>query len=496
VSPLFQFAIFYKMNLEIAAAQTLDITGPVFSNGGLWSGSDTITFASTVSAVGLATNTPYDPFCPGYSGSGQSTYSLLGQPTSGNVPLTPFTSLTGLSFSNAEAFINLPPAAYALGTSKAYTLDGLTYLANAADLFLTNSATGTNYGSLIPAGNNMALYYQEPFPFSGNYLTWVTNDYYLFTNHLGSTFSVLQTNFVPGFFLTNNLSGFKWTNNPAGTNQLFFASYSFLTNALFYDAREGWHNGVGPAKTVQAVQMDFQKFNRWLTNSTLNSGSTYNNLSLSNKGHSIDSIYIYNAVPLTSTTLPAVRVANGGMLPTVDGSYGFTLATTMPLYIWGDYNASNSLGTSVSQNNTVYTEPAGLMADAITVLSDGWSDTNSNSRFSGGPPAKTTTIDAACLAGIVESNTNNAASDANGYSGGVENFLRFLENWEPVSGKQTLYYNGSIAAMFPSQYATNCWQQTGGYYTAPNRSWAFDTNFFSPSRLPPLTPTVTGYITQ
>ena len=136
------------------------------------------------------------------------------------------------------------------------------------------------------------------------------------------------------------------------------------------------------------------------------------------------------------------------------------------------------------------------MADAITVLSDGWTDTNSFGRFSGGTPAKTTTINAACLAGIVESDTNNPASDGNGYSGGVENFLRMLENWNPVSGKQTLYYNGSIAAMFPSQYATNCWQQTGGYYTAPNRSWAFDTNFGNASGLPPLTPSVTGYITQ
>jgi hypothetical protein len=55
--------MFYNMNLEIAAAQTLDITGPVFSDGGLWSGSTTIIFANTVSAVGLATNSAIDPFC-------------------------------------------------------------------------------------------------------------------------------------------------------------------------------------------------------------------------------------------------------------------------------------------------------------------------------------------------------------------------------------------------------------------------------------------------
>ena len=488
--PVFQFAMFYNMDLEIAAAQTLDITGPVYSDGGLWSGSTTITFASTVSAVGVATNTIYDPFCPGYSGSGKSTYSIAGQPTSGNPPLMLLLPSSGL-VPSAESLINLPPVNYAIGTAEAFTTDGQTYVANAADLFLTNSASGTNYGSLRSMGNSMALYYQDSAN-SPNYLTWVTNDSYMISNHLGTTFTIFQTNFVPRFFLTNNLSTFKWTNNPAGTNQLFFAGYSFLTNALFYDAREGWNYGNGPAKTVQAVQIDLQKLNRWLTNSTLNGGSRYNNLSQSDKGHPIDSIYVYNGVPLTSTTLPAARVTDGGMLPSMDGSFGFTLATAMPLYIWGDYNVSNSFGSSIDQNNATYTEPAGLMADAITVLSDGWSDNSTSGRFSGGPAAATTTINAACLAGIVESNTNNPASDANGYSGGVENFLRTLESWN-ISGS-LLYFNGSIVAMFPSQYATNCWQQTGGYYTAPNRHWAFDTNFENASGLPPLTPMVTGYI--
>jgi hypothetical protein len=490
VMPLFQFGIFYNLNLETALAQTFYEAGPVFSNGGLWSGSATITFASSVSAVGVATNTTSDPFCAGYTGSGKSTYSISNQPTSGNSPLTPFSFDASLNPSSAEAFINLPPTNYPMGTSAAYTINGQLYLANDADFFLTNSPTGTNFGSLFPAGNNMALYYQDGFGF-GSYLTWVTNDFYFFSNYLAGTSHVYATNFVRGFFLTNNLSGFKWTNNPTGTNQLLYASYSFLTNTLFYDAREGWYGGTGPAKAVQAVQIDVQKFSRWLTNSIPNGGSAYNNLSVKDKGHPIDSIYIYNAVPLTSTTLPAVRIVNGGMLP----PYAFTLATAMPLYVWGDYNVSNSFGSSISQNSTVYTEPAGLMADAITVLSDNWSDASAANRFSGGPPAATTTINAACLAGIVESEPHNTASDADGYSGGVENYFRLLENWNEVS-KQSLYFNGSIVAMFPSQYATNCWQQTAGYYTAPNRSWAFDINFFSPSGLPPLTPTVTGYITQ
>jgi len=81
--------------------------------------------------------------------------------------------------------------------------------------------------------------------------------------------------------------------------------------------------------------------------------------------------------------------------------------------------------------------------------------------------------------GIVQSNPNISGN----YSGGVENFLRLLENWGG-----TLTYNGSIVVMFPSQYATNSWQPTGNYYNAPTRHWAFDLNFASESGLPPLTP--------
>ena len=116
--PLFQFAIFYNMNLEIAAAQTLSIVGPVYSNGGIWSGSTAITFQSSVSAVGLATNSANDPFCSGYSGSGQSTYSMAGQPTSGNDTLTMPVG-TNNNPASVESIVNLPPAPYQIGTSGA-----------------------------------------------------------------------------------------------------------------------------------------------------------------------------------------------------------------------------------------------------------------------------------------------------------------------------------------------------------------------------------------
>jgi hypothetical protein len=460
-APIFQFAIFYNMDLEIAAAAPLNIAGPVWSNGGLWSGSTTITFANTVSAVGIATNTACDPFCTGYCGSGPSTYSMAGQPTSGNAPLN-MPIVTNNDPAAVEALINLPPAAYAMGTAAAYSSTGAVYLANAADLYLTNFPNGTNWGGLTPKGTNMILYYQDVANGTGNYLTRIPYNFNLLTNRVTHT-----------IFATNNVTSDQLTN-------IVYAGYSFVTNVLFYDWREGWNGGGGiggKGKAVQAVQIDIAKFNIWLTNTAANGGSTYNNQCQqpSHKDHPIDSIYVYNAIPLTGTTLPAVRVVNGGMLPSQTAPHGFTVATAMPMYVLGNYNVSNNLGSSLGQNSTTYTWPAALMGDSITTLSGNWKDSTTTLM----PTSSTTTVNAACFAGIVRS-TNSM------YSGGVENYLRLLENWLGVS----LWYNGSIVAMFPSRYATNSWQQTGNYYSAPVRHWAFDTNFTQQFGLPPLTPQI------
>jgi Tfp pilus assembly protein PilX len=475
--PLFQFAIFYNMNLEISAAANLSISGPVWSNAGLWSGSTTVTFQNSVSAVGAATNTANDPFCSGYTGSGPSTYTKAGQPTSGNDHIT-MPIGTNNNPAAVEAIINIPPTTYALGTAAAFTTNGQVYLANAADLYLTNFASGTNWPGHTSVGTNMILYYQDGANIS-SYQTQIPYDFYIYTNRGLGTVS-FTNKVVPA---TVTAPAYNYTN-------VIYAGYSFVTNALFYDWREGWNGGSGvnsgKGKIVQALQIDVRAFDCWLANTNMNGttnvngGQSYNtqcDLS-THKSHPIDSIYIFNSAPLTSTTMPGVRVTDGGMLPVHTAPYGFTVATAQPLYEWGDYNASNTSGSSLGQNQTTYTWPAALMGDALTVLSDGWKDSNTGQKPSA---SSSTTVNAACLAGIVQS-TNGV------YSGGVENYFRLLESWG------TLWWNGAIIVMFPSQYATNSWQQTGNYYSAPTRNWAFNTNFMQQAGLPPLTPQSKGVI--
>ncbi|HEY9508934.1 MAG TPA: hypothetical protein VIV82_03650, partial [Verrucomicrobiae bacterium] len=156
-----------------------------------------------------------------------------------------------------------------------------------------------------------------------------------------------------------------------------------------------------------------------------------------------------------------------------------TVATKSPLYVKGNFNLNNG-DTTVGQTDTSKTKPASLVGDAITVLSGNWDDSNAGQALNKRQAANTT-VNAALLGGIVKTTKHG---NNKYYSGGAENFIRFLEDW----GGKSLTYNGSMVVMFESQIATNNWQNTGNYYEAPTRRWAFDVNFLDQSKLPPGTP--------
>ena len=418
--PIFQFAVFYNLNMEIDPGAAMTITGPVFSNEGIWA-RGLGTYYSSISAVGMVSTSSTDPYVTGKSDSSTSTFN---KGVTTNVDSLTLPMGTTNSPTATRALLGLPPA----GTDP-YSEAGQVYFANEANIIISNSPSG-----------NLSAFYQDP---SANPpLTLIPND---LTNITGSG--------VVGYT--------TYTTNYA---------YSFATNVLFYDFREN--------KTVQAVQLDVSALNTWL--STSSAGLGLNNKMNLDSGHHINSVYVYNNNPVTSSVLPAVRVADGSALP----ADGLTVVTPDPLYVLGNYNAS---GASLNNGaNVANTAPAALIGDAVTVLSTNWQDGyNSSTPLSARPPSATT-INAATLEGIVQSSGGN-------YSGGVENFLRLLEDWSANS--TVLTYNGSIVVMFPSQYATNNWSY-GNYYTAAKRDWAFDVNFMTQKGLPPITPEVRAIIRQ
>src|SRR5207244_6119342 len=108
-------------------------------------------------------------------------------------------------------------------------------------------------------------------------------------------------------------------------------------------------------------------------------------------------------------------------------------------------------------------QPSSVIGDAVNILSNAWIDANSFSGLSS-RTANNTTVNTAILAGIVP-------SAGNVYSGGAENFPRFLENW---SGK-TLTYYGSMVELYQSQQAIGRWGASN-VYNPPTRQWYFDPN--------------------
>jgi hypothetical protein len=369
----------------------------------------------------------------------------------------PIAGATNSNPTNVEAILNIPPSAYAMGTANAYSTNGQMFCANQADLVISNAYYGTN--TVTPVGTNIFIWYQDSA--NSSYLTALTPDFYR-----------LKTMAITGWY-TNFV-----TQNTADTNLCYtnvaYAGWSFVTNVAFPDYREG--------DAAQAVQINIGLFNVWVANSAQSTfGGTYNTTCTAHKGHPIDGLWVYNNVVRDNSTFPAVRVFNGIQLRE---SHGFAVATPMPLYVYGDFNKQIDSTHVSSGTNTTYTYPAALMGDAVTILSANWSDTNTPSTALSSRTPVNTTVNAACLEGIVQSYTNSSGTQF--YSGGVENFLRLLENWN--NSTTTLTYNGSIVVMFPSIIATNFWQNTGNYYNAPSRAWGFDFNFLTQSKLPPMTP--------
>ena len=177
---------------------------------------------------------------------------------------------------------------------------------------------------------------------------------------------------------------------------------------------------------------------------------------------------------LPITRYPAVRLQNGSQLPSA-----LTIATDRPMYVWGDYN---SVGGGWF--------PASLASDAITFLSACWVDANQTTFVRNNACASGTTMNvyAAIAAGhsATTCDWQRAGCSSPAYGGGLENFPRFLENWNG----RTLLYRGSLVSLFTSQYANlNPWGWRA-YYNPPNRDWRFDTRFNSPANMPPGTPVV------
>ena len=222
----------------------------------------------------------------------------------------------------------------------------------------------------------------------------------------------------------------------------------------FFESREG--------RYVDALEIEMDKFFAWAGGSPDRATSIlYVEFTGLGQDPSGDGVY------------PVVRLVDGDFL-----AWPFTIATDKPLYVQGDYN-------------TAGWQPAALVGDVITFLSNSWNDANHLAPLVVRPTASNTSVYAAVLAGHSATPCDHHFPGCPGgnYGGGLENFPRFLESW----GGRTFTYYGSLVSLYTGQEATAPWSY-GAYYTAPNRNWNFDTRFRDPTKLPPGTPVVGSVI--
>ena len=195
-----------------------------------------------------------------------------------------------------------------------------------------------------------------------------------------------------------------------------------------------------------------------------------------------------------------VRLINGQTLPGVYtdpiNTKGFTVASENGIYILGNYNAIsiNSVGTPTpaedyNPQGTANHIPASIAADAITILSPSWSDSRSfRYPFSlSNRPASETFLRFAMLSGDTltskDADPNQGGGDQR-MSGGVHNFMRFLEDW----GDDRVNYAGSMINLYNSHNNNGTFKCCSMVYSPPARNWVFDISFLDPNRLPPGTP--------
>ncbi len=192
-------------------------------------------------------------------------------------------------------------------------------------------------------------------------------------------------------------------------------------------------------------------------------------------------VRIRNAPTLQSTVVGAPQVR------------GMTVVSDQGVYTWGNYNSTSWI-------------PAAILADTFNPLSGNWYDAphaTNEAPCSGGlycsrntnigrdpvtgsnRVATTTSVYTAVLAGTdTTGGVEGTGGQGGAYNGGLENYPRFHEYWSNI----TFAYLGSFVSLNRPRHSSGAWVYGDRFYTAPIRTWDYDTRFNNAANLPPLTP--------
>jgi hypothetical protein len=430
--PLYAYAIFYGNTLELDAGVRLDVIGRVHTNGNFFlTTSSSAYYHKQVTVAGDFVGGYYDPTTGrGISGSNQIYIGKDGTSTPSNTggmqPLYGRADSSSKYLTSKDVTGWAPnPIAY-----KDYT-GWVNESSTRFNGYLKDSHTGINaIGLPVSAAENPHLLIEPPSASDSDAAKDAKFAYKADVKIYGDPRTASSIYATNGAGVTIPLT---YTDSRGVTQ-------SVVSTSTIYNGREG--------KYVDIINIDMGK----LIASGIDVGSGI--------------IYVDPTQPTGSTATTresAVRLTNAATVPTnVQGA--LTVATSAPMYTQGNINTDQSAILL-------------LAADAINTLSSAFADSKyTNSTQAASPQTAVATItNAIFLTGNVPS-----AKLPGRYSGGAENFFRYLEKWGTTASHT---FNGSLLNLFESQIAIGPWDQSATpgtqsspYYAAPRRIWSWDPN--------------------
>jgi hypothetical protein len=463
---LIRFGVFYDPDLEIFPGANMDFFGPVHVNGNLYIGGDgvALNFHDRVTAHGnvydyrkdsslIPSNRVYRAASIKANTNGAEV--LVSDFQGGKYIDSDYSDWMTAAISNWHG--NLQSSAH--GIQDLAPPIGQQDSTNNHVLIERPNVTNNPTGMQVLVSTNQYSQQTEDEKFANKAALTIyvnSNGTVQITDFYGSNITARFTNVIVAingsnsgmalYSKTNNGNYMFSTNPPSPSNGVYD-----ITQTNFWDARQQAY------MTPVDVYVD-----KLLSNyPALYSGTTY---SSSNRGV----VYVTRDKLVGASNAakqPCVRIRNGNNLTAT--SNGLSIVSDLPLYVEGNYNTNKIWSPSLLTTTNM---PALLGGDAITLLSTNWNDAYSKLDDTTKRAANDTTYNTVLMTGC----RNTIAATTN-YNGGLENELRFLENW----GGKTAIFRGSIIDLWFSKVATNNWYcptgADGHYrYNPPNRNWGYD----------------------
>jgi hypothetical protein len=485
---LFQFAVFYQGNLEIAAGGNMTINGPVSTNASAYLGSQpgyTLTIADTVYYFQDFNGAP-DPLTgetDRLEGSGALT-----DPVYNPNPLA--APPTDQATQRSDQVVKL--------LSQTSFIGGVDV---ANDIATYPTAYTNPLGAVDPNEVYRAVIAPPPVDGTG---TLIPEDPVVAAsrmyNRAGLLITINQPTSGPLTVDVGNAS------NPSAYTAIFSSVINQIvptTRALATDKREE-ANGT---TNIELSTVDIGKLNDAL-NTILPANPTiqaaYNGL-----------VYVYDSSNNTALGLPnnlnGILISNATNTPNFNdpsgNPLGFSIASNNGVFVQGDYNT-----VQITVGSTVMPNPSAIMGDAVTAVSQAWSPAESSQPIAGRQAVQSSatagdigsggvnqpwggtsggmTINAAIL-------TGNTPSTSTTNSGGAQNLVRMEEDWWDPN--LTLNLNGSLGQLFVSDFFRGDYVGNAVvpaisdrvYIQPTTRNMTYDTNFKQHS--PNSTPTTTSF---